>query len=72
MPPLEALDTEGISQGMAQQVFSKTCSRPRPFRLSTGGRGAHNVLELPAGSLERSGLKGGDAFSCLPADEDVR
>jgi hypothetical protein len=50
----------------------KTCSRLRPFRLSMGGRGAHSVLELPAGSLERAGLKVGDRLSYSPVDEDTQ
>jgi uncharacterized membrane protein (UPF0127 family) len=40
----------------------KTSARLRPFRLSMGGRGAHSVLELPAGSLERAGLQVGDTL----------
>lgn len=47
----------------------KTCSRLLPYRLSTGGRGAHSVLELPSGSLERSGLKVRDSLSCAPVDK---
>jgi uncharacterized membrane protein (UPF0127 family) len=49
----------------------KTCSRLRPFRLSTGGSGAHSVLELPASSLERSELKVGDKLSWSPANESA-
>jgi hypothetical protein len=47
----------------------KTSARLRPFRLSMGGRRAHSVLELPAGSLERAGLKAGDRLSFSPANE---
>jgi uncharacterized membrane protein (UPF0127 family) len=50
----------------------KTCPRLRPFRLSMGGRGAHSVLELPAGSLERAGLKVGDRLSCSPVDKETQ
>ena len=46
----------------------KTCSRLRPFRFSIGGWRAHSVLELPAGFLDRSGLKVGDGVSCSPVD----
>jgi uncharacterized membrane protein (UPF0127 family) len=49
----------------------KTCSRLLPFRLSMGGRGAHSVLELPAGSLERAGLTVGHSLSCSPLDEET-
>jgi DNA-binding CsgD family transcriptional regulator/uncharacterized membrane protein (UPF0127 family) len=46
----------------------KTCSHLHPFRFSVGGRRAHSVLELPAGFLERSGLKVGDSVSWSPVD----
>jgi hypothetical protein len=49
----------------------KTSARLRPFRLSMGGRRAHSVLELPAGSVERAGLKVGDSLSFLPVDEEA-
>jgi uncharacterized membrane protein (UPF0127 family) len=49
----------------------KTSARLPPFRLSMGGRQAHSVLELPAGFLERAGLRVGDRLSCLPVDEEA-
>jgi uncharacterized membrane protein (UPF0127 family) len=49
----------------------KICYRLRPFRLSTGGRGAHSVLELPAGTLERAALKVGDSLSYSPVDKET-
>jgi hypothetical protein len=49
----------------------KTSARLRPFRLSMGGRRAHSVLELPASSLERAGLKVGDRLSFSPVDEEA-
>jgi len=49
----------------------KTCARLRPFRFSMGGRGAHSVLELPAGSLERAGLKVGDSLSYSPMEREA-
>lgn len=33
-----------------------------PFRTSFGGKGAHSVLELPAGRAERMGLEVGDVL----------
>jgi uncharacterized membrane protein (UPF0127 family) len=50
----------------------KTRAGLRPFRLSMGGRGAHSVLELPAGSLERAGLKVGDSLSYSPVDKEAQ
>jgi len=50
----------------------KTSARLRPFRLSMGGRGAHSVLELPAGSLERAGLKVGDSLSYSPMEKEAQ
>jgi uncharacterized membrane protein (UPF0127 family) len=31
-----------------------------PWRLAQGGRGSHTTLELPAGTLERTGTRPGD------------
>ncbi len=35
----------------------------RPFRWSWGGRRAHSVLELPAGTIAASGTRPGDALA---------
>lgn len=50
----------------------KTCSHLRPYRFSVGGWQAHSVLELPAGFLDRSGLKVGDGVSCSPVDGQTK
>lgn len=34
----------------------------RPWRVAFGGRGARDVLELPAGATERTGTQPGDAL----------
>lgn len=49
----------------------KTCERLRPFRLSTGGRRAHSVLELPSGFLDRAGLIVGARLSCPDAENEA-
>ncbi|MEX2245348.1 MAG: DUF192 domain-containing protein [Dehalococcoidia bacterium] len=41
----------------------KAVSAMRPWRLSFGGRGAHDTLELPAGVIERTGTQPGDQLS---------
>jgi hypothetical protein len=64
-----AIDVAYVSSG---GTVVKTCSRLRPFRLSMGGRGVHSVLELPAGSLERAGLKVGDSLSYSPEGEEAQ
>ncbi|MBM3926547.1 MAG: DUF192 domain-containing protein [SAR202 cluster bacterium] len=38
----------------------KTSTRLRPFRFSSGGREAHSVLELPAGTLDKLDVQVGD------------
>lgn len=40
----------------------------RPFR-ATLGRGSHSVLEVPAGTAERNGIKVGDALSLTPVSD---
>ena len=37
-----------------------------PFRLLTGGRGARMALELPAGTLARTGTRAGDFLQMAP------
>jgi uncharacterized membrane protein (UPF0127 family) len=41
----------------------KTVPRLRPFCLSVGGRGAHQVLELPVGTIASSGTEPGDTIT---------
>jgi uncharacterized protein len=43
----------------------KTVSRLKPFRVSFGGRGAHAAIELPEGTVERSGTQPGDHLAML-------
>ncbi len=39
----------------------------RPFRYSWGGRRAHSVLELPAGTIASTGTAAGDQITIQPA-----
>lgn len=55
----------------SDDTLVKTSARLRPFHLSRGGRRAHSVLELPAGSLERAGIRVGDTLSFSPVDEEA-
>jgi uncharacterized membrane protein (UPF0127 family) len=55
----------------SDDTLVKTSARLRPYRLSRGGRRARSVLELPAGSLERAGIKVGDTLSFSPVDEEA-
>jgi DNA-binding CsgD family transcriptional regulator/uncharacterized membrane protein (UPF0127 family) len=50
----------------------KTSSHVRPFRFSVGGWRARSVLELPAGFLDRSGLKVGDGVTWSPVDGQAK
>ncbi len=43
-----------------QRRVVKTVPALRPFRFSSGGRGAHSVLELPAGTIAASATSAGD------------
>jgi uncharacterized membrane protein (UPF0127 family) len=38
-----------------------------PWRVASGGRGAHAVLELPAGTILTSGTREGDLLEVTPA-----
>ena len=40
-----------------------------PFRAAVG-RGSHSVLEVPAGTAERSGLEVGDALTLAPVSDE--
>jgi len=42
--------------------------RVQPWRMARGGRGAHSVFELPAGTIERTGLAVGDELEVRAAD----
>jgi uncharacterized membrane protein (UPF0127 family) len=55
------LDKEG--------TVCKTSPGVRPFRFSSGGRQAHSVLELPAGTLERTWVEVGDRLYIAEAEE---
>ena len=50
----------------ADGTVVKTCSRLQPFRFSAGGRRAHSVLELPAGSLDQMQVVVGEKLSVSP------
>jgi uncharacterized membrane protein (UPF0127 family) len=43
-----------------------------PWRLAVGGRGARAVLELPAGTIERSSTRSGDLLRISPTAERAR
>jgi uncharacterized protein len=43
-----------------EQRVVKTVPTLRPFRFSWGGRGAHSVLELPAGAIAATDTSIGD------------
>ena len=47
-------------------VVVKAVRAVRPFRLSACLRGAHSVLELPAGVIEASGTQAGDQLALGP------
>ncbi len=42
---------------------AKVAPRLRPYRVSFGGRGAHAVIELPAGTVSESDLQVGDVLA---------
>lgn len=46
----------------AQRVV-KVVSRLKPFRASAARNGAHAVLELPSGTIERTGISVGDELA---------
>lgn len=55
----------------ADGTVVKTCPRLRPFRLSTGGRGAHSVLELPPGFLDGTPLQIGEKLVLKPVGPET-
>jgi uncharacterized protein len=50
----------------------RAVSRLEPWRVAVGGRGAHAVLELPAGTIERSATRAGDLLRVSPAADRAR
>lgn len=44
----------------SHRTVLKACARVRPWRCVGGGRGGSSTLELPAGTLERTGTIAGD------------
>ena len=38
----------------------KTAGHVKPWRILLGGKGAHAVIELPAGALDTTEIKSGD------------
>jgi len=46
--------------------------RLEPWRVAVGGRGAQAVLELPAGTIERSATQAGDLLRVSPAADRAR
>lgn len=46
---------------------AKCVTNLRPFRVSVGGRGAHSAVELPVGTIERSGTRPGDLIAITDA-----
>ena len=45
----------------------RTRERLRPWTLAVVARGAHEVLELPAGTVARSGTQAGDEIEYAPS-----
>ncbi len=45
----------------------RVAERLRPWRLAIGARGAHEVVELPAGSVAVTGTQAGDEIIYEPA-----
>jgi uncharacterized protein len=50
----------------------RAVSRLEPWRVAVGGRGARAVLELPAGTIERSATRVGDVLRISPAVDRAR
>jgi uncharacterized membrane protein (UPF0127 family) len=50
----------------------RVVSRLRPWRVAIGGRGARAVLELPAGTIERTATREGDRLRVSPAADRAR
>lgn len=51
---------------------TKVVSRLHPWRLSFGGRGTSQTLELPAGTVERLGLQPGEQLEVSSSTDDVQ
>ena len=45
---------------------TKVVSAMKPWRISFGGKGTRDTLELPAGAAERTGTEAGDLLSFEP------
>jgi uncharacterized membrane protein (UPF0127 family) len=50
-----------------QGAVVNPCKHVAPWRLASGGRRARAALELPAGTIERSGTRVGDRLELGPA-----
>jgi hypothetical protein len=50
-----------------EHVVVKAVRAVRPFRFSACLRGAHSILELPAGAIDASGTQVGDRLALTPS-----
>jgi uncharacterized membrane protein (UPF0127 family) len=48
-------------------TVTRVVSNLPPWRIASGGRGAHAVLELPVGTILSSGTREGDVLEKTPA-----